>query len=77
MMSALPTGDSPSIAIATRLPAASHQPARAKRVGSRSRPRSPSAITRLEGAAKKPKIFERMKNMPRFRHAPYCFFHAA
>src|SRR5215471_7824174 len=64
MISALPIGDSPSIAIAMRLPAASHQPKRAKRVGSSARPTSPSAITRLDGAAKKPSTLDRTKNMP-------------
>src|SRR5712691_11867279 len=65
MMRALPIGDSPRTARTTRLPTASRRPARAKRVGSRTRPASPIEITRLDGVAKKPRTWERTKNIGR------------
>src|SRR5262249_6050200 len=63
MISALPAGERPRIASTTRLAKASARPARAKRVGSSSRPRMPIETTRLEGKAKKPRIFGRGKNI--------------
>src|SRR5262249_915664 len=63
MISALPAGERPRIASTTRLAKASARPARAKRVGSSSRPRMPIETTRLDGMAKKPRILESGKNI--------------
>ena len=57
-ISALPTGESPITASSTRLPIASRQPARENRVRSSSAPKMPSRMMKLDGIAKKPKIFE-------------------
>src|SRR5262249_50078226 len=59
----LPTGERPRIASTIRLAKASARPARAKRVGNSKSPRRPMEIARLEGMAKKPRIFERGKNI--------------
>src|SRR5689334_18605928 len=63
IINALPTGERPKIASTIRLAKASARPARAKRVGNSKSPRRPMEITRFEGLAKKPRIFERGKNI--------------
>src|SRR5437667_1163053 len=62
-MSALPSGEKPQIASSRMLATRHCSPARAKRVASSNAPTSPSTISTLEGSAKKPRIFERTKNI--------------
>src|SRR5580692_6925000 len=62
-ISALPSGDKPAIARRTRLVTTSQLANRVNRVSKRGRPSTPIEMKRLEGAAKKPRILERMKNI--------------
>src|SRR2546423_14148492 len=62
-ISALPSGESPQIASATTPPIRSRQPTRANRVHTSAAPKSASTMRRLDGMAKKPKIFDVTKNI--------------
>src|SRR5262249_54385850 len=65
MIKALPSGAKPIRANSRRLPITSHRPARANGVRTSSTPRIPSAMMRFDGAPRKPRIFEKTKNMDR------------
>ena len=52
----------PTKAISTRLVTTSQLASRRKRVSNKTTPISPIVIRTFEGSAKKPRIFERMKN---------------
>src|SRR5262249_19543393 len=62
-ISALPSGDRPITVSAASPPITNHQPSRRNRVARRSAPSSATEMTKFEGSAKKPRTFERTKNI--------------
>src|ERR1700753_581531 len=62
-ISALPSGDRPAMTRSTRLVTISQLANRVKRVHRRMRPSTPIAIKKFDGAAKKPRTLESVKNI--------------
>jgi hypothetical protein len=60
-----PIGEKPHIRSAATQQASSHPPMRQRFEKIRPRPNAPEAIMRFDGTRKKPRVFDRTKNMAR------------